>query len=100
MLTARLWTRLSAPCESLVFAVHPLIAPPRGAPLRQPSALPARGGLAARGKLNDAGDNETGYLQPLDEIVATGKTPAERLLDLYHGTWGGTVEPIYEAKSF
>jgi glutamate--cysteine ligase len=60
----------------------------------------ARGGLAARSKLNDAGDNETGYLQPLDEIVATGKTPAERLLDLYHGAWGGTVEPIYEAKSF
>ena len=60
----------------------------------------ARSGLAARGKLNEAGDNETGYLQPLDEIVATGKTPAERLLDLYHGAWGGSVEPIYEAKSF
>jgi glutamate--cysteine ligase len=60
----------------------------------------ARSGLAARARLNDAGDNETGYLHPLDEIVSTGKTPAERLLDLYHGAWGGKVDPIYEAKSF
>ncbi len=60
----------------------------------------ARGGLTARGRLNEAGDNETGYLHPLDEIVSTGKTPAERLLDLYHGAWGGKVDPIYEAKSF
>ena len=60
----------------------------------------SRNGLAARARLNDAGDNETGYLQPLDEIVSTGKVPAERLLDLYHGAWGGKVDPIYEAKSF
>jgi len=32
--------------------------------------------------------------------VSTGKTPAERLLALYHGAWGGKVDPIYEAKSF
>ena len=60
----------------------------------------ARGGLASRARLNDAGDNETGYLQPLDEIVSTGITPAERLLALYHGEWGGDVGPIYKAKSF
>jgi glutamate--cysteine ligase len=60
----------------------------------------ARGGLAARGRLNGAGDNETGYLQPLDEIVASGKTSAERLLDLYNGEWGGDLTKIYAAKSF
>ena len=60
----------------------------------------ARSGLAARGKLNAAGDNETGYLLPLDEIVASGKTPAERLLDLYNGAWGGDLSQIYAAKSF
>ncbi len=60
----------------------------------------ARGGLAARGRLNAAGDNETGYLLPLDEIVASGKTPAERLLDLYHGAWGGDLSKVYAAKSF
>lgn len=60
----------------------------------------ARSGLAARGRLNAAGDNETGYLLPLDEIVASGKTPAERLLDLYHSAWGGDLSKVYAAKSF
>ncbi|MDP3549430.1 MAG: glutamate--cysteine ligase [Novosphingobium sp.] len=60
----------------------------------------SRSGLSARAMLNEAGDNETGYLQPLDEIVATGKTPAERLLDLYHGAWGGDLSQIYGEKSF
>ena len=60
----------------------------------------SRSGLSARNRLNDAGDNETGYLQPLDEIVSTGKTPAERLLDLYHGPWAGDLSRIYGEKSF
>ena len=60
----------------------------------------SRSGLAARAQLNEAGDNETGYLQPLDEIVSTGKTPAERLLDLYHGEWAGDLSRIYGEKSF
>jgi len=60
----------------------------------------ARSGLAARGRLNAGGDNETGYLEPLAEIVAAGKVPAERLLDLYHGEWGGDVSRVYGVKSF
>ena len=60
----------------------------------------SRSGLSARNRLNDAGDNETGYLQPLDEIVSSGKTPAERLLDLYHGEWNGDLSRIYGEKSF
>lgn len=60
----------------------------------------ARSGLAARGRLNAGGDNETGYLEPLAEIVAAGKVPAERLLDLYHGEWSGDVSRVYGVKSF
>ncbi|MFN4135998.1 MAG: glutamate--cysteine ligase [Novosphingobium sp.] len=60
----------------------------------------ARSGLSARARLNDAGDNETGYLQPLDEIVATGKVPAQRLLDLYNGPWEGDLSQVYGEKSF
>ncbi len=56
----------------------------------------ARGGLAARGELNSSGDNETGFLETLDEIVASGKVPAQRLLDLYHGEWNGDVSRVYE----
>lgn len=56
----------------------------------------ARSGLAARGRLNTAGDNETGYLSPLDEIVASGKVPAQRLLDKFNGEWGGDISRVYE----
>jgi len=56
----------------------------------------ARRGLAARGQLNSGGDNETGFLETLDEIVASGKVPAQRLLDMYHGEWGGDVSQVYK----
>jgi len=60
----------------------------------------ARGGLAARGRLNSSGDNETGFLDPLHEIAASGRVPAQRLLDLYHGEWQGDLSRIYAEKSF
>ncbi|WP_313434095.1 glutamate--cysteine ligase [Novosphingobium sp.] len=60
----------------------------------------SRSGLAARNRLNAGGDNETGYLEPLAEIVATGKVPAQRLLDLYNGEWGGDLSKVYALKSF
>jgi glutamate--cysteine ligase len=57
-------------------------------------------GLTRRAKLNSAGDNESGFLDPLNEIVASGKTPADRLLDLYHGQWQGDLSRIYSEMSF
>jgi glutamate--cysteine ligase len=60
----------------------------------------AEKGLAARGRFNAAGDNETGFLDPLREILARGTTPAELLLERYHGSWGGDVSRVYEEMSF
>lgn len=56
----------------------------------------ARDGLSARNRLNTSGDNETGFLETLDEIVASGKVPAQRLLDRYNGEWRGDITRIYE----
>ena len=56
----------------------------------------SRSGLAARARFNTGGDNETGFLETLDKIVASGKVPAQRLLDLYHGEWAGDVSHVYE----
>ena len=56
----------------------------------------ARAGLNARGALNEAGDNESGFLGPLDDIVASGKVPAQVLLDKYNGTWDGDIGRVYE----
>ena len=57
-------------------------------------------GLNSRSRLNSAGDNESGFLDPLREIVATGVTPADRLLDKYENEWNGDVSRIYEEFSF
>jgi glutamate--cysteine ligase len=55
----------------------------------------ASSGLAARARLNASGDNETGFLDPLQEVAETGVTPAERKLALYHGTWKGSIDPVF-----
>jgi glutamate--cysteine ligase len=60
----------------------------------------AESGLNARARLNEAGDNESGFLDPLREVLAAGRTPAERLLDLYNGEWGGDISRIYDEMSF
>jgi glutamate--cysteine ligase len=60
----------------------------------------ADAGLKARARLNAIGENESGFLDPLREFVARGKTPAEVLLDRYHGEWGGDVSRVYEEMSF
>lgn len=57
-------------------------------------------GLASRNCLNSSGDNETGYLDPLREIVASGKTVAEVLLEKYHGEWNGDLSRVYDEMSF
>jgi len=60
----------------------------------------AEAGLNARARLNSSGDNESGFLDPLREVLASGKTPAERLLERYHGAWNGDISRIYEEESF
>jgi glutamate--cysteine ligase len=56
----------------------------------------ARAGLSARGRLNSAGDNESGYLAPLYEVVESGKVPAQVLLDKFAGEWRGDITRVYE----
>ncbi|MEO6387018.1 MAG: glutamate--cysteine ligase [Croceibacterium sp.] len=56
----------------------------------------ARQGLNARAALNAGGDSEAGFLEPLQEIVSSGKVPAQRLLDKFHGEWGGDISRVYE----
>ena len=60
----------------------------------------ASDGLTRRARLNSAGDSEGGFLDPLNEIVASAKTPAERLLDRYYGDWHGDVSRVYSEMSF
>ncbi len=60
----------------------------------------ATAGLSARAETNSMGDNEVGFLNPLRELVAEGRTEADRLLERYHGEWGGDLSRVYAEKSF
>jgi glutamate--cysteine ligase len=60
----------------------------------------ASDGLTRRARLNSAGDNEGGFLDPLRDVVTTGMTPADRLLAKYETEWDGDVSRIYEDFSF
>ena len=60
----------------------------------------AGAGLAARARTNGAGDDERGFLEPLRDIVRSGKVPAQTLLDRYHGAWGGDLSRVYAEESF
>jgi len=57
-------------------------------------------GLAERGRLNAAGDNETGFLSPLQQVAESGVTPAERKLGLFHGEWENSVDPAFTTCSY
>ncbi len=60
----------------------------------------SRAGLKARARLSMSGDDETGFLSELDRIVETGITPAEALLERYHGAWGGDITPVFEEMAY
>lgn len=57
-------------------------------------------GLVRRKRLDRNGRDETRFLRPLEEVVNRGITPAEELLEKFHGAWGGTVDPIYEEYAY
>lgn len=60
----------------------------------------ASAGLSSRAMLDGAGTNEGGFLDPLREVLASGVTPADRLLAWYHGEWQGDVANVYRDLSF
>jgi glutamate--cysteine ligase len=60
----------------------------------------AKGGLRRRAKLNASLVDETGYLSELEEIADSGVTPAERLLELYHGPWQGDAGRAFDDLAY
>ena len=55
----------------------------------------AREGLKNRAMFSGGMVDERGYLSELEDIADSGVTPAERLLDLYHGEWAGDLSRLY-----
>ncbi len=60
----------------------------------------ARAGLARRQRLNAAGDHEASFLNPLEEIVDRGITPAEVKLAAFHGRWDGDLRHVFREFAY
>jgi glutamate--cysteine ligase len=52
-------------------------------------------GLQNRARLNNMGEDEQYYLDPVRRIIDSHRTRAEDLLDLYHGEWSGDITRLY-----
>jgi len=55
----------------------------------------SRAGLNARAKLNAHGENETIFLQDLDDMVASGQSNADRLIEKFKTEWKGDILRSY-----
>jgi glutamate--cysteine ligase len=47
-----------------------------------------------------SGQDETRFLDVLDDRIARGTTPARELLAKYDGPWRGSVDPIYTEVAY
>jgi glutamate--cysteine ligase len=80
-----------------------LKTPFRGASVRELAleALKIAGhGLKRRARLNARGADEAMFLEPLVEFAQANQSPAERKLQLFHGPWGGSVDPLFREFAY
>src|SRR5215510_293452 len=68
--------------------------------LAQTTLALAEKGLARRRRLDSGGQDESRYLRPIQEFVARGITPAEELLEKFHGPWERSVEPVFKEYAY
>ncbi|HEX2083309.1 MAG TPA: glutamate--cysteine ligase, partial [Xanthomonadaceae bacterium] len=57
-------------------------------------------GLRRRNERNSNGADEGIFLTPLIDSAESGQTPAERKLQLFHGEWGGSVDPVFREFAY
>jgi glutamate--cysteine ligase len=57
-------------------------------------------GLRRRNRLDAAGTDETGFLGTLYEIVASGRTPAEKKLERFDGPWKGDIDRLFAEYAY
>jgi glutamate--cysteine ligase len=55
----------------------------------------AKSGLKGRAHMNGGFLDETIYMGELEEIADSGRTRADKLLELYHGEWKGDVSRVF-----
>ena len=82
---------------------HGFKLPFRGATMRElamESLKISEAGLKRRARLNRSGASEAVYLEPLIEMALANQTAAERKLELFHGEWNGSVDPLFKEFAY
>jgi glutamate--cysteine ligase len=59
----------------------------------------AQGGLQRRARFDLFGKDESKHLEPLVEIVESGRSPADLLLADYNGPWSGDLDKVFTASA-
>ncbi len=57
-------------------------------------------GLKNRRRLNSKGEDEGGFLDFAEEVAASGRTPADELLNRYYNSWGGEIDRVFTEYAF
>jgi glutamate--cysteine ligase len=60
----------------------------------------ARDGLQRRIRADSCGEDETHFLKPLFEIVESGRSPSDRMLEDFERKWRGSVDPIFSEYAY
>jgi glutamate--cysteine ligase len=60
----------------------------------------ARRGLRQRQRINAASQDESIYLEPLEEVVQTGRTLSDELIAKFNGRWRGDIDHVFEEYAF
>ncbi len=60
----------------------------------------ARAGLQRRARRNSNGADEAHFVEPLIEFALADQTPAERKLEMFHGAWHGSVDPLFREFAY
>jgi glutamate--cysteine ligase len=102
---ARDWTAGERERLRVDASVRGLKAEIRGRAMRDIAAdclAIAEDGLRRRARKGAGGmiPDEIHFLNALRDIVASDRTPAEELLERYHGEWGGDLSRIYRDYSY
>ncbi|HKW54773.1 MAG TPA: glutamate--cysteine ligase [Stellaceae bacterium] len=60
----------------------------------------ARDGLRRRAKRDGGGQDESHFLETPADIAASGRTPAEDLLQRYETRWQRRIEPVFKEEAY
>ena len=60
----------------------------------------ARRGLRQRQRLNAASQDESIYLEPLEEVAQSGHTLSDEMIAKFNGRWRGDIDHVFEEYAF